>query len=102
MEKVVGRANREVVECSYAEDVVEAVDASTELEDGMAEVVELASTALLVVDETLLAVETVALTLTLADVVVEDDAGAEPSQVATAGPGMVYGLPPLSGVPVLP
>ena len=26
----------------------------------------------------------------------------EPSQVATAGPGIVYGLPPLSGRPELP
>lgn len=58
-----------------------------------------ASTALLVVDATLFAVVMVALTLMLAE---EGAAGAEPSQVATAGPGMVYGFPPLSGLPVLP
>ena len=38
-----------------------------------------------------------------ADEAVLDSAGAEdPSHVATLGPGIVYGLPPLSGWPELP
>ena len=60
-------------------------------------------------DATFLAVVTEALTLTLAEVVVVlatalDELGLEldPSQVATDGPGIVYALPPLSGLPVLP
>ena len=89
MAKVVGRADREVVEwCSYAEDDA-AEEARTELDEATAELAEVASTALLVVDAALLAVVTVALTLTLADVVEETGAGAEPSHVATAGPGIV-------------
>lgn len=109
VERVVGRVDWGVV----VENEDEAADvARTELDDSTAEpVAEVVSAASLVAvdDATLLAVVTVALTLTLADENVaedaaeeEDAAGAEPSQVATDGPGAVYSFPPLSGWPVLP
>ena len=107
VERVVGRAAWGVV---VKEDEVADV-ARTELDDSTADVNEVASTDSLVVvvdDATLLAVVAVALTLTLAeedaaeDAAEEDAVEAEPSQVATDGPGAVYALPPLSGWPVLP
>lgn len=108
VERVVGRKDWGVV--VEIEDEVADV-ARTKLDDSTAEpVAEVVSAASLVVvdDAALLAVVTVALTLTLADEDVaedaaeEDAAGAEPSQVATDGPGAVYSFPPLSGWPVLP
>jgi len=111
VERVVGRADWGVV--VEIEDEVADV-ARSELDDSaaslVAEAVSAASLVVVVLDDAaLLAVVTVALALTLADEdpaedaeEEEDAAGAEPSHLATDGPGAVYAFPPLSGWPVPP
>lgn len=76
---------------------------------GTPEVVAVAVEVVLMLEAILPPVVTEALMLTdvVARAVVEFeaadvDAGVLPSQLATAGPGIVYALPPLSGWPLLP